>query len=79
MIVSGTYLKARLEGSFVENSYSSWVALTFTTGNLVFLALANSTQHNANLSVRILSSIMVVAVVLIGLVISTQIQTIDSL
>lgn len=47
-IVAGSYIRARLEGSKMEASFSSWVALTFTTGNLVFLWMANRTQQGVS-------------------------------
>lgn len=36
-------------GSPYEASFSSWLALTFTTSNLCFLALANATQRGVRL------------------------------
>lgn len=44
-IVASTYFGARLAGSPYEASFSSWLALTFTSSNLCFLALANATQQ----------------------------------
>lgn len=47
-LVASEYFGSRLKGSRFELSYSSWVALTFTTANLVFLAIANITQHGVS-------------------------------
>ena len=47
-IVAGSYYSSRLVGSPFEFSYASFVALTFTTGNLLFLAHANATQQGVS-------------------------------
>jgi hypothetical protein len=51
-IVAGSYYSSRLVGSPFEFSYASFVALTFTTGNLLFLAHANATQQGVSLPSR---------------------------
>lgn len=48
-IVAGAYFGARLVGSPFQTSFASFVALTFTTGNLAFLAHANATQGGVHL------------------------------
>ncbi|GAA5880736.1 hypothetical protein JCM16303_004332 [Sporobolomyces ruberrimus] len=77
-IVAGSYYSSRLVGSPFEFSYASFVALTFTTGNLLFLAHANATQQGADLARRISISIIVMAVTLILAIITTKIQAIPS-
>ncbi|GAA6029782.1 hypothetical protein JCM8097_001047 [Rhodosporidiobolus ruineniae] len=78
IIVSSGYFAARLKDSRFETSFSSFVSLTFTTANLVFLALANATQGKANLSRRISLSIIVMTANLILFIISTQIKEINA-
>ncbi|GAA5871302.1 hypothetical protein JCM1840_004407 [Sporobolomyces johnsonii] len=75
-IVAGSYFSARLVDSPFQFSYSSFVALTFTTGNLVFLAHANATQQGADLARRISLSITVLACVLIIFIVTTQVEQI---
>ncbi|GAA6060265.1 hypothetical protein JCM10212_003965 [Sporobolomyces blumeae] len=75
-IVAGSYYGARLEGSPFEYSYASFVALTFTTGNLLFLAHANATQQGANLARRISWSIIVMALTLAIAIMTTRIAAI---
>lgn len=43
-IVAGSYFGERLKDSPFERSFANFVALTFTTANLLFLAWANATQ-----------------------------------
>lgn len=43
-IVAGSYFGERLKNSPFERSFANFVALTFTTANLLFLAWANATQ-----------------------------------
>ncbi|SCZ98680.1 BZ3500_MvSof-1268-A1-R1_Chr7-1g09240 [Microbotryum saponariae] len=52
IIVAGVYFGARLKGSKFQDSYSNFVALTFTTGNLSFLAWANVTQHGVSFGLK---------------------------
>ncbi|GAA5918501.1 hypothetical protein JCM1841_003270 [Sporobolomyces salmonicolor] len=75
-IVAGAYFSARLVDSPFQFSYSSFVALTFTTGNLVFLAHANATQQGADLARRISLSITVLACVLIIFIVTTKVEQI---
>ncbi|GAA5852551.1 hypothetical protein JCM5353_002900 [Sporobolomyces roseus] len=75
-IVAGSYYSSRLVGSPFEFSYASFVALTFTTGNLAFLAHANATQQGADLARRISFSIIVMAVTLILAIVTTKIEAI---
>ncbi|GAA5993590.1 hypothetical protein JCM5350_008367 [Sporobolomyces pararoseus] len=77
-IVAGSYYSSRLVGSPFEFSYASFVALTFTSGNLLFLAHANATQQGADLARRISFSIIVMAVTLILAIITTKIEAIPS-
>ncbi|GAA5927602.1 nucleoside transmembrane transporter FUN26 [Sporobolomyces koalae] len=77
-IVAGSYYSSRLVGSPFEFSYASFVALTFTTGNLVFLAHANATQQGADLARRISFSIIVMAATLILAIATTRIEAIPS-
>lgn len=76
-IVQGAYLKARLEGSAYEVSFSSWLTLTFTSCNLVFLALSNYTQHGANYGWRIQLSNVTLLAVMVLFIVSTQIDQIN--
>ncbi|GAA5892877.1 nucleoside transmembrane transporter FUN26 [Sporobolomyces salmoneus] len=77
-IVAGSYYSSRLVGSPFEFSYASFVALTFTTGNLLFLAHANATQQGADLARRISFSIIVMAATLILAIVTTKIEAIPS-
>lgn len=45
---SSSYFAARLEGSMFESSFASFVSLTFTTANLIFLGYANVTQGSVS-------------------------------
>ncbi|KAK4057846.1 peptidyl-prolyl cis-trans isomerase cpr6 [Microbotryomycetes sp. JL221] len=76
-IVASSYFGARLKGSSFETSYASWVAMSFTTGNLVFLAHANATQAGANLRRRIVGSIISLSVIVTLYIISTRIPRIN--
>ncbi len=76
-IVQGAYFKARLEGSAYEVSFSSWLTLTFTSCNLIFLALSNYTQHGANYGRRIQWSNLTLLGVMILFIISTQLKEIN--
>ncbi|BGP23736.1 hypothetical protein JCM10295v2_002637 [Rhodotorula toruloides] len=77
-IVAGAYFGARLVGSPFQTSFASFVALTFTTANLAFLAHANATQGGANLSRRIQVSIVTLIVVLVIFIVSTQVEEIPA-
>ncbi|BGP61543.1 hypothetical protein NBRC10512_006748 [Rhodotorula toruloides] len=77
-IVAGAYFGARLVGSPFQTSFASFVALTFTTGNLAFLAHANATQGGANLSRRIQSSIVTLILILVIFIVSTQVKEIPA-
>ncbi|SGY79544.1 BQ5605_C008g05158 [Microbotryum silenes-dioicae] len=77
IIVAGVYFGARLKGSKFQDSYSNFVALTFTTGNLSFLAWANVTQHGADLGRRIWISILVLIGIVSLFIASTQIEEIN--
>ncbi|KDE09097.1 hypothetical protein MVLG_00813 [Microbotryum lychnidis-dioicae p1A1 Lamole] len=77
IIVAGVYFGARLKGSKFQDSYSNFVALTFTTGNLSFLAWANVTQHGADLGRRIWISIVVLIGIVSLFIASTQIEEIN--
>ena len=76
-IVQGAYFKARLEGSAYEVSFSSWLTLTFTSCNLIFLALSNYTQHGANYGRRIQASNVTLLAVMVLFIVSTQIKEIN--
>ncbi|KAI5475437.1 nucleoside transporter [Pseudohyphozyma bogoriensis] len=76
-LVAGTYFSARLEGSPLQQSWTNWLALTFTACNLLFLALANASQQGANLSHRIFWSITTMTTVLVVGIISTAISEIN--
>ncbi|KAM0788956.1 hypothetical protein ACM66B_003030 [Microbotryomycetes sp. NB124-2] len=76
-IVASSYFGARLKGSSFETSYASWVAMSFTTGNLVFLAHANATQAGANLKRRIVFSIVALTAIVVMYIISTRIPRIN--
>lgn len=76
-IVQGAYFKARLEGSAYEVSFSSWLTLTFTSCNLIFLALSNYTQHGANYGWRIQLSNITLLVIMVLFILSTQLNEIN--
>ncbi|BGP14956.1 hypothetical protein JCM10213_007242 [Rhodosporidiobolus nylandii] len=76
IIVASSYFGSRLVGSPFEASFASFVSLTFTTANLVFLAHANATQAGANLARRISLSIIVMTVNLVLFIITTRIKEI---
>ncbi|GAA5870191.1 hypothetical protein JCM8547_006913 [Rhodosporidiobolus lusitaniae] len=78
IIVATSYFAARLEGSRFESVFASAVSLTFTTGNLVFLAHANLTQGSANLSRRISWSILIMTFNLGLFIITTRIGEIPA-
>lgn len=54
-IVAGSYFGERLKDSPFERSFANFVALTFTTANLLFLAWANATQAKASQRARMSS------------------------
>ncbi|KAM0745979.1 nucleoside transporter [Meredithblackwellia eburnea MCA 4105] len=76
-IVAGNYFRARLDGSPLQASYTSWVSLGFMGSNLVFLYLANKSQQKAVLSTRISTSIIVMSVILVVGIVSTKIDEIE--
>lgn len=55
-IVAGSYFGERLKDSPFERSFANFVALTFTTANLLFLAWANATQAKVSSRARVLAS-----------------------
>ncbi|GAA5874876.1 hypothetical protein JCM3774_006553 [Rhodotorula dairenensis] len=77
-IVAGSYFGERLKGSPFERSFANFVALTFTTANLLFLAWANATQAKADLNRRILWSLFVLIAILCIFVGSTQFAEINT-
>lgn len=77
-IVAGAYFGERLKGSPFERSFANFVALTFTTANLLFLAYANATQAKGNLNHRILWSLLLMIALLIIFVASTLVPSINS-
>ncbi|GAA98152.1 uncharacterized protein L969DRAFT_46815 [Mixia osmundae IAM 14324] len=78
LIVASSYFQSRLLGSQFETSFASWVAMTFTTGNLIFLAHANYTQAKANPNTRIFISVIAIILVLALLAITTRIESISA-
>ncbi|GAA5821874.1 hypothetical protein JCM11251_004754 [Rhodosporidiobolus azoricus] len=78
IIVASSYFGARLVGSPFETSFASFVSLTFTTANLIFLARANATQGGANLAGRISLSILIMTANLVLFIISTRIVEIPA-
>ncbi|GAA5895049.1 hypothetical protein JCM6882_008272 [Rhodosporidiobolus microsporus] len=78
IIVASSYFGARLVGSPFETSFASFVSLTFTTANLVFLARANATQGSANLARRISLSILIMTANLILFIVTTRIKEIPA-
>ena len=54
-IVAGSYFGERLKDSPFERSFANFVALTFTTANLLFLAWANATQAKVSKRARMSS------------------------
>ncbi|GAA5966251.1 hypothetical protein JCM8115_006426 [Rhodotorula mucilaginosa] len=76
-IVAGSYFGERLKDSPFERSFANFVALTFTTANLLFLAWANATQAKADLNRRILWSLFVLIAILCIFVGSTQFASIN--
>ncbi|GAA6014706.1 hypothetical protein JCM10207_006910 [Rhodosporidiobolus poonsookiae] len=77
IIVASSYFAARLKDSPFENSFASFVSLTFTTANLLFLARANATQAGANLARRISTSILVMTANLVVFIVTTRVKDID--
>lgn len=49
LIVASHYLRLRLTGSLFESSFASWLPVSYTVSNLVFLGIANSTQQRVSL------------------------------
>ncbi|GAA5989365.1 hypothetical protein JCM11641_004200 [Rhodosporidiobolus odoratus] len=78
IIVASSYFAARLTGSRFETSFASFVSLTFTTANLVFLAHANATQGGANLARRISWSILVMTANLVLFIVTTRVKDISA-
>ncbi|GAA5992691.1 hypothetical protein JCM10908_006882 [Rhodotorula pacifica] len=77
-IVAGSYFGERLKDSPFERSFANFVALTFTTANLLFLAWANATQAKADLNRRILWSLFVLIAILCIFVGSTRFVEINA-
>ncbi|KAI0092464.1 nucleoside transporter-domain-containing protein [Irpex rosettiformis] len=74
LITATPYFLARLEGSALKSTFSSYLSTTFTAANFGFLAHATSTSNQSASSRRILLSISWLALLTFTLTISTYIH-----
>ncbi|KAI0698630.1 nucleoside transporter-domain-containing protein [Cytidiella melzeri] len=75
LITATPYFLARLEGSSLRSTFSSYLSTTFTVANFGFLAHATSTSQQSTSSRRILLSISWLTLLTFTLTVSTYIHT----